>query len=184
MKWESPFGFKRNEFVFPEMEIINKAAYWDYQRERVYVKSHCRSTRKHKRHSAPPSALKPNRTIEYPRPSSCPSCKSKLVYRHGRRSRTIVDLKFMRYGIKRWVTRHIVQQYRCPSCKSTFYPPDRRWGAKKYGRALISYVIYQTIDLRFPQSRVAAAMNAFLVKRRTGSKLTWHKPISAPTTIS
>jgi predicted RecB family nuclease len=159
MKWESPFGFKRNEFVFPEMETINKAAYWDYQRERVYVKSHRRSTPKRKRRSPPPSVLKPNSIIEYPRPSSCPTCGSKLVYRHGKRSKTVIDLKFMRYGIKRWVTRHVVQQYRCPSCKSTFYPPDRRWSAKKYGQALIAYVIYQIIDLRFPQSRVATVMN-------------------------
>ena len=159
MKWESPYGFKRNEFVFSEMETINKAAYWDYQRERIYVKSHRKSTRKRKRHSSPARMLKPNSTIEYPRPSSCPTCESKLVYRHGRRTKTVVDLKFMRYGIKRWVTHHVAQQYRCPSCKSTFYPPDRRWSAKKYGEALIAYVIYQTIDLRFPQSRVAAVMN-------------------------
>ena len=39
MKWEHPHGFKRNVFVFPELDTINKAAYWDYQRERVYVKS-------------------------------------------------------------------------------------------------------------------------------------------------
>ena len=39
LKWKSPYGFKRNEFVFPALEAINKAAYWDYQRERVYVKS-------------------------------------------------------------------------------------------------------------------------------------------------
>ena len=45
MKRESPYGFKRNEFVFPELETINKAAYWDYQRERVYVKSRQQSPR-------------------------------------------------------------------------------------------------------------------------------------------
>src|SRR5262249_47889298 len=86
MKWEGPFKFKRNEFVFAEMETINKAAYWDYQRERVYLKPHHGSVRKRKRHSSRLSVLKPNITIEYPRPSSCPTCKSKLVYRHGRRS--------------------------------------------------------------------------------------------------
>ena len=159
MKRESPFGFKRNEFVFPEMETINKAAYWDYQRERVYVKSCHRSIRKHRRHTSPRSALKPSTTIEYPRPSSCPTCKSKLVYRHGKRSKTVVDLRFMRYGIKRWITRYIAQQYRCPSCRSTFYPPDRRWTAKKYGPNLIAYTIYQNIELRLPQSRVAAGVN-------------------------
>jgi predicted RecB family nuclease len=39
MKREHPYGFKRNTFAFPELNAINNAAYWDYQRERVYVKS-------------------------------------------------------------------------------------------------------------------------------------------------
>jgi predicted RecB family nuclease len=159
MKRESPFGFKRNEFVLPEMETINKAAYWDYQRERVYVKSQRRSARKLKRPASSRSELKPNVTIEYPRPSACLTCKSKPVYRHGKRSKIVIDLKFMRHGIKRWVARHIAQQYRCPSCKSTFYPPDRSWTSKRYGQNLVAYAIYQTIELRLPQSRVAAGMN-------------------------
>jgi RNase_H superfamily/Transposase IS66 family len=40
IKRESPYSFKSIAFALPEMELINKAAYWDYQRERVYVKSH------------------------------------------------------------------------------------------------------------------------------------------------
>lgn len=39
LKHENLYGFKRNTFSFPELNAINKAAYWDYQRERVYVKS-------------------------------------------------------------------------------------------------------------------------------------------------
>ena len=39
LKREHPYGFKRNTFAFPELDAINNAAYWDYQRERVYVKS-------------------------------------------------------------------------------------------------------------------------------------------------
>jgi transposase len=159
MKRESFFGFKRNEFVLPDMETINSAAYWDYQRDRVYVKSRHRSTCKPNRRAATPSAIKANATIECPRPSSCPTCKSKLVYRHGKRSKTVVDLRFVRHGIKRWVTRHVAQRYRCPSCRSTFYSPDRRWTAQKYGPNLIAYTIYQTIELRLPQSRVAAGVN-------------------------
>jgi len=37
LKREHPYGFKRNTFAFPELNTINDAAYWDYQRERVYV---------------------------------------------------------------------------------------------------------------------------------------------------
>jgi predicted RecB family nuclease len=39
LKQGSLYGFTRNEFVLPALEAINKAAYWDYQRERIYVKS-------------------------------------------------------------------------------------------------------------------------------------------------
>ncbi len=39
IKPEGFYVFKRNKFVFPEMETINQAAYWDYQRERIYVRS-------------------------------------------------------------------------------------------------------------------------------------------------
>jgi predicted RecB family nuclease len=38
-KREHPYGFKRNNFVVQDFETINKAAYWDYQRERVYLKT-------------------------------------------------------------------------------------------------------------------------------------------------
>jgi len=33
------FGFGKAQFQFPELEEINRAAYWDYQRERVLVRS-------------------------------------------------------------------------------------------------------------------------------------------------
>src|SRR6266849_3053780 len=159
IKRESPYGFKRNQFVFPEMEIINKAAYWDYQHERVYVKSRPQSTRKRERHTARRPSLMPNTTIEYSRPSSCPACKSKFIYRHGKRSKTVVDLRFMRHGVKRWITRYIAQRYRCPSCRLTFYPPDRRWTAAKYGPDLIAYTMYQNIELGLPQRRIDTSLS-------------------------
>jgi transposase-like protein len=159
LKRESPYGFKRNEFVFPELEAINKAAYWDYQRERVYVKSRyktkCRPARKAKRRVLP----RPNTSIECLRPSRCPSCNSRLIYRHGgKRSAILIDLKFMRYGVKRWITRYVTQRYRCRACLRTFY--SRGWGwASKYGPSLVAYTIYQNIELRIPQTLIAAGIN-------------------------
>src|SRR5208283_5027931 len=158
MKRESPYGFKRNEFVFPEMEIVNKAAYWDYQRERVYVKSRYRSARSRKRRTIP-IKIKPDATLHYSHPRACPKCKSKLVYGHGKRSKTVVDLRFMRHGVKRWITRHVAHRYRCPSCRGTFYPVDRQWTAKKYGPNLIAYAIYLNIELRLPQDRVSSSLS-------------------------
>jgi predicted RecB family nuclease len=55
MKQESPFPFRfgRNTFALPELESINRAAYWDYQRDRICVKSRNKSTRERGRHSTP-----------------------------------------------------------------------------------------------------------------------------------
>jgi transposase-like protein len=153
MKQSNQFRFKRIEFVIPELETINRAAYWDYQRERVYVKSKHRPRRR----SLPgPSARRvaaPNKTIEYARPNFCPQCSSKTIQRHGRTSRTIIDLQFMRYGIKRWITRHILYRYRCKSCTKTFFVRNNL-PAGKYGLNLMAYAMYLNIELRLAQGHV------------------------------
>lgn len=160
LKWKSPYGFKRNTFAFPELETINKAAYWDYQRERVYVKSPIASKQDRPRRPMRQVTLTPNATIEYPHPSSCPTCKSKIVHGHGKRkNKTVIDLRFMRYGLRRWITRYIVRRYRCPFCRSTFYPPERSWTGKRYGSDLKAYAMYLNIELRLPQDRIDSSMN-------------------------
>jgi transposase-like protein len=158
MKRNSPYSFKRIAFVFPEMEVINKAAYWDYQRDRVYVKSQHKSRRSVLRKSRSRSAATPNATIEYARPKSCPQCRSKAVHRHGRTSRTITDLRFMRHGIKRWITRHILLRYRCASCAKTFFARITSSTAGKYGHNLLAYTMYLNIELRLPQGHVDASV--------------------------
>jgi hypothetical protein len=65
----------------------------------------------------------------------------------------------MRHGVKRWITRYIIQRYLCESCRSTFYPSSRRWTGNKYGPAIAAYAIYQNIELGLPQRRVAASVS-------------------------
>jgi len=88
MKRESSYRFGHIAFALPEMETINKAAYWDYQRERVYV----RSGKKAPRCSVPATTRhpkpKPNATIGYLAASHCPTCKSKKIYGHGTAARS------------------------------------------------------------------------------------------------
>jgi predicted RecB family nuclease len=45
LKREYPQRFGDVEFVLPEFRQINKAAYWDYQRDKVYVRSNARVKR-------------------------------------------------------------------------------------------------------------------------------------------
>jgi len=152
---EGLYKFKRNAFVIPDLEVINKAAYWDYQRERVHVKSSRkvkgRSRRKANRRRL--MALRPNTTIEYPRPRRCTRCQSKAVVRHTCKTKRVIDLKFMRHGLKRWVTRHVLRRYLCKSCGKAF-AGHSLFTAHKYGSGLTAYMMYMNIELRLPQGRV------------------------------
>jgi predicted RecB family nuclease len=158
IKWQSPYGFKRIDFVFPEMELINNAAYWDYQRDRVFIKSQRKPNRgKIKKHSYT-RALAPNSTIECARPPTCVRCGSSRIERHGRSTRIVIDLRFMKHGIKRWITKYIRYRYRCKSCSKTFFPDLTAQTVGKYGFNLVAYTMYLNIGLGLPQIRVDACL--------------------------
>ncbi len=124
LKRDNPFGFKRNTFSFPELDVINKAAYWDYQRERVYVKSNARLKRALSRSPGKRKVLSPNQTIDCPAPRSCPRCGSNRFFTDGKKSKTVADLKFMKHGIKRWIILYRFHRYKCQEMWSHI-PPRR-----------------------------------------------------------
>ncbi len=71
MKRESPYKLKRNTFFFPELDTINKAAYWDYQREKIYLKSNRQVKLAVKRKPCPTSSLRLNKQGQAQPPVSC-----------------------------------------------------------------------------------------------------------------
>jgi len=150
LKREHPFGFKRNNFVLPELEAINKAAYWDYQRDRVFVKSNVVLKRSAHRASKQKRIFAVNKTIECGRAKSCPKCHSTKVVKHQEYSKTVFDLKFMRNGIKSWITKYQFHRYFCQCCGATFYPKERCWTSSKHGSGIIAYTLYMSIELRLP----------------------------------
>jgi predicted RecB family nuclease len=159
LKREHPFGFKRNTFAFPELDVINKAAYWDYQRERIYVKSEVKAKRTSTLGGGRAQVIVPNKTVEGLPPRSCPKCASANLFKHARYSRTIIDLKFMRHGIKRWVTRYRFHRYQCKGCGAVFQPEEMCWGKSKFGSEIRAYSLYLTIELRLPQVNIVSKLN-------------------------
>jgi len=159
LKREHPYGFKRNAFSFPELDVINKAAYWDYQRERVYVKTNGNLKHALSRASRPKKVLSPNKTTECPPPRRCSKCGSAKLFGHGKASKIVVDLKFMRYGVKRCITRYQFHRYKCQFCGATFSPEGRCRERGKYGSEIMAYAVYQNIELRLPQESVDRSMN-------------------------
>ena len=114
LKRESPYRLGKNNFVTSDLEYINRAAYWDYQREKVYVRSSPQLKRISRRISHTHTKTPPvNKIVEYDLPSLgyCPKCKVKKLAKYGKRSKIVHDLRFDKTGIKRWIVKYVFQNY-------------------------------------------------------------------------
>ena len=159
LKREYPQCIGKTEFLLPEFQKINEAAYWDYQRNKVYVRSDKRLLRlSHKTlkwHSR--STLRPNKivTVEEQRPTSCSRCNGSRICKWGRYSQTVYDLRSSPAGIKRWIVWYSYPRYICWSCKATFCRYVRK---PRYGGGLCAYLLYQIIDVPIPQNAAAKSV--------------------------
>ncbi|MBA4149202.1 MAG: IS66 family transposase [Verrucomicrobia bacterium] len=156
----STYTFKANQFQFTEFEQINRAAYWDYQREKVLVRSSARLKRIARKTSKSKRARsRSNATLNCPHPTVCPNCGGLTVYKHQTAKKMVADLRFGYSSVKRWVTRYRFYYYRCPNCRAVFHDSERAWTSGKFGPNLQAFCVYQIIELRLSQGRIAAFLN-------------------------
>ena len=154
-----PQRFGTVDFAFPELESINRAAYWDYQRSRVYVRTSPRLKKsvKSKSHASVRS-YRPNKIVKLLPPRRCPRCKVTEFYKIGCYGKTVHDLRFGRSSIRRWIVKYMSHRYRCLDCKATFW--SRQWLSirGKIGPNVVAYAMYQVIELKLPQQTSALSM--------------------------
>ena len=74
----------------------------------------------------------------------------------------VVDLRFGHASVKRWVTKYRFYYYRCPDCRAVFHSSERGWTFNKFGPNLQAFCVYQIIELRLSQRKVAAFLNLIL----------------------
>ena len=158
--------FGRIEFLLPELDSINKAAYWDYQRSRVYVKSNRRLRRLARLQRGPGKPARkpcPNKITkcEPVRPSTCPKCEAGKIYKYGKLSKTVYDLKLGPTGVKRWIVKYYYPRFLCWRCKTTFLSHRAHWSRSKYGASFLAYLLYNIVDLTLSQSTVARIFSRF-----------------------
>ncbi len=164
LKRENTHRLAKFDASLPELDYINRAAYWDYQRNKIYVRSNERIYRTSKKSAKNRAkALSVNKTIECPPPSRCPKCKAKEIvkFRKRRMTKVIHDLKFSESGTKRWVVRYSFYPYSCSKCGNTFYSKQRPRSGKKYGRNILAYIIHQVVDSHVSQIIVTKNLNLF-----------------------
>jgi predicted RecB family nuclease len=173
LKAQKPLGiFKRNQFYYPELEQINKRAYFDYQRSKVFLRTSPEVkksiTTKIKRIKQ--LGYKINSEISFDVPKRCPLCNTLSPIKHTKASRIVHDLKMFKYGIKRWVIKYKSPRCLCKKCNRTFFPPTyEKISSSKYGRNLFAWVIYKNIGRLVSQNAIVEDLGETFGYRFSGS---------------
>jgi hypothetical protein len=161
LRREYPQRFRRTTFVTPALAAINRCAYWDYQRSKVYVRT-SEAVRKAVRKEVAREqdiVLPINATViaDQAGPRVCPKCGATTrIYKHARLARVVYDVRFTKTSVKRWVVRYRYSRYYCTTCSFAF---QAHRANEKYGPSLRALVMYYMIELRVPQNALAPCIS-------------------------
>jgi len=154
-----------------DFEYINGAAHWDYQRDRVFVRTGVpkRNRRRSPRSSRCPS--KPNRVVKAKAPISCPECGKRGRTKKRFVTKSVQDLVFGRDSIKRKMVLYQFQSYSCRSCGHVYGLNEWYFHARKWGWNVVAYFIYHIICLSIPQLTMQHNLNRLFGFNLTRSTL-------------
>lgn len=155
---KNAFHLGKNDFSLPELEYINQAAYWHYQRDKVYVKSsHQINRTAHKLGKNKTSPIAVNTLTKCSKPHVCPFCKSPHISKYGKFDKVVKDIKFTKSGIKKWVIKYCYDRYICVQCNFTFLTDERPLA--KIGSEVAAFALYLVMELHVSQRAVAKMLN-------------------------
>jgi predicted RecB family nuclease len=143
-------------------EYVNSTAHWDYQRDRIYARTNGIA-----RNPARPIFLRnrPRRVdkvVIWRVPARCPQCRKNYRKKGPVLSRTLQDILFGRFSIKRRIVKFLFQTYRCRACSTVFGIPERYRICHKHSWDLIAYFLYHVVEMCIPQLTVAKCFNRLL----------------------
>jgi predicted RecB family nuclease len=183
-----PFSGKWRTFSSPvtALELINKAAHWKYQRDRIYMRSTTHPRRPRRENTPHDARIWRIDTVITPSASSiCPICHHNGSCYGPPRLKTVQDIVFGRFSLKRRVIQHRYQPYWCSRCKRRFgfaqdFPKGKRPGRCKYGRNLLAFLFYQILELAIPQRTVIDSLDRlFGLKLNPGSVASFKEKVAA-----
>jgi predicted RecB family nuclease len=142
-----------------DLQIVNSAARWNYQRDRVFVRSGVAKRKTTKRTPVHRHAKKAECQVVFKAPISCPNCGKGGRRKARLRSRTLRDLVFGRGSVKGRVVRYVFQTYLCRSCGHEYNVHAYLRHHRKWGWNVVSYFIYHIAGLRISAGIVKKSMN-------------------------
>lgn len=140
-------------------EYINTAAHWNYQRDRVYVRSGQVKQNIKKHWKQPRSTTHVEKIINWECSQTCPVCSRTYYVKGPERTKTFHDIIFGHRSMKLRYVKYVFQTYTCRKCGKSFGIPDKFQQRCKYGWNLVAYFFYQIVDLCIPQRTVVQNFN-------------------------
>ncbi|MBM4146959.1 MAG: IS66 family transposase [Nitrospira sp.] len=150
IKVHGTYKFGKIDYLTPDLDQINNCAYFNYQREKILIKTNRKLRKiinKQKGLQNSRKRLRANTHVKVYPPKRCPHCGDKRkFYVHKKDTRLIQDLKFIKDGVKRWVIEYERREFRCSNCfkiicRGKFRQPIRQ---NLYFWAINQYIAYGT----------------------------------------
>jgi len=144
-------------FAIPDFSFVNERAHFDYQRDKVFVRTSKTLRRGQGRKGT--KRWKKNRRVNREvviNTQSCPFCGGTELARRQNRSlaRLTFDLRITRSGIKRWVTRYRTTWHHCAGCGKRFLPSDYL-RLEEFCHSLKSWAMYEHVAHRTSLPNIA-----------------------------
>jgi predicted RecB family nuclease len=148
-------GAPNGKWCRADFDFINKRAYFDYQRDKILVRTSKAIRRCQARKQRQKRIQDVNREVEI-RAEKCPVCGSADLTRtpHGSLVRLTYDLRFTRAGIRKFVTRATTSYHRCVACNKRFRPVEYLRLEEHY-HGLKSWAMYEHVAHRTSLPSVA-----------------------------
>jgi predicted RecB family nuclease len=146
--------WSRVRFACPDFDFINKCSYFDYQRQRVHIRTSraVRQAEKRRRKGKAKKGLRVSQRVVL-RARKCPVCGGP-AHQKGRRSfcKLVYDLKITPFGAKRKVIECRAFVHHCPACVLSFMPRKYK-RLDRFGHGLKSWAMYLHVahQISFPK---------------------------------
>ena len=148
--------WRKFEGALPELDRINEAAQWDYQQDRIYLRTKEYSRRRvNKRQTRGSPIERVDKAINSPECPVCPKCLGASRKKTRKVSYQLQELVFGRSSVKRRTVKREFQEFWCKTCKDTFGLDERFHANTKFGWNFISLYFYLVLDVGIQERRVA-----------------------------
>jgi predicted RecB family nuclease len=134
--------FAPKQYALEDLKHIARCAYFDYQREKVFVRTHreFRTINKNHRRLKRPK-IGHSKVIDLTT-KRCPKCGGRKLQPTSHVERHSLDLKYSKSGVRRAVTSLRCWSYRCRDCETSFSSRSKFARQQTYGRGLMSWCLY------------------------------------------